>query len=547
MAFYIVHAGTSLQIVRENGTIYGTLTPPSGVTISATRPARFATLSRRVVITNAPSQNLWLDPLTFTLYKLAIAGPSVTPTASVGVSTGLTGAYSYKYSFIQKIGGILVNESPISAASNTVTLANQTLAGTIPVSADTAVTGRRVYRTVVGGAIYLFAFDVADNTTTTFDNGLADAGLGDAAPTILNAPAGTVDGTYLTLITEWKNRLWARADGVGLVDQIQRTEVDTPYQWVADTLPANSLGEDETGITGFVRRQNELGIGKRNRILKVVGTGVTGADGVPDWEVIVVSEETGILSADSIQVIRDIGYFLGIDGVYAYGSDGVVGLSRGKVDPWFTTPNFFTNTLFETCFGGYNARTDTYDLHLGAVGATTFNRWVSLTLQAGAGGKWLGPHLTTAFTPTCRATFRDAYGGYLPVVGGADGFIYLMNQSRASDLAGSAPSVGIAIGIDWITAFLNGGDPDLTHMWNQPTVLIENQGVAAGSVTVFPRLGDTDAVDGTSQPLLQQTARVRLFRWGAGRLLALRFTHAIADEDVQIYGWEQPVVTLGRR
>lgn len=543
--FYLVHAGTSLQVLRDTGAIYITLTPPPGVTISNTRRARFATLARRVIITNAPSENLWLDPLDFTLHRLALGDigaptkPSA-PVAAVGGSTGLTGAYKAWVSYVHKgTGGEVLNQGPLSDPSNIVTLANQSLAlSAIAVSTNPDVNCRRLYRTVTGGTEPLFWADIDDNTTTTFDDGTADAGLGDAAPDLGFAPAGTTPGTYMELITEWRSRIWGRAN----VDHIVYSEVEFPWAWPsANDLPAQSLGEDETGITGFIRRRDELGVGKRNRIMRVVG------NTNEDFQVIIVSEETGILASESVLVIRDEGYFQGIDGVYKFGPDGVTPLSRDKVDPWFLEDDpargaQFNRSLFSQAVGGYNPQDDSYDLHLPALSSIVLDRWVSYLLKD---RRWMGPHKTTAFTPTLRALFRDAGAAFLPIIGGADGYIYLMNRIPPNDYPGAAPSVAASIAINWISNFLNNGSPDQTHVWGQPTFHLKAQ--SAGDITLTPRLGSLTAVDGVTRLLSMLKSRERLAVWGTGQLFRLQLTHDVVDQDVELYLWEQPVSTIGRR
>lgn len=58
---------------------------------------------------------------------------------------------------------------------------------TIPVSPDTNVAKRRVYRTSVGGSVYKKVADVANNTATTYVDTLADGSLGATEPTVSTA------------------------------------------------------------------------------------------------------------------------------------------------------------------------------------------------------------------------------------------------------------------------------------------------------------------------------------------------------------------------
>ena len=121
--FYLVQAGTSLQLVKSDGTIVA-LTLPSGVSIDSTKRAVSAVLGSAVVIANSPSVNLWLDPVDFTVRTLSILPPLSAPDVAAGASTGLTGAYRVKVSYaVKDEAGAVLNESPLSAQSVSVTLA----------------------------------------------------------------------------------------------------------------------------------------------------------------------------------------------------------------------------------------------------------------------------------------------------------------------------------------------------------------------------------------------------------------------------------------
>ena len=61
MPFYLIHAGSALQKVSTAGALM-TLTLPPGVTLDPTKRARFAILNRQIVVTNAVSENIVVDP-----------------------------------------------------------------------------------------------------------------------------------------------------------------------------------------------------------------------------------------------------------------------------------------------------------------------------------------------------------------------------------------------------------------------------------------------------------------------------------------------------
>lgn len=129
-------------------------------------------------------------------YKLDVVGTNATsgvrsgigfdiykvpdPTAPTGVvSAGGsvdTGAHWYSVTYTTALGE---SHPTYTSAQITTTAGNNTVTLTIPVSTDSRVTGRKIYRTRVGDAKYLESLltTIADNTTTTYVDTLADASL----------------------------------------------------------------------------------------------------------------------------------------------------------------------------------------------------------------------------------------------------------------------------------------------------------------------------------------------------------------------------------
>ncbi len=95
--------------------------------------------------------------------------------ASPSGSGSITGVYSYKVVYVSKYGQ-LSNAGPksvdITAASH-----GQIDLTRIPVSSDTQVVARRIYRTVGNGSVWLFLTTVLDNVSTTYTDTTADGSL----------------------------------------------------------------------------------------------------------------------------------------------------------------------------------------------------------------------------------------------------------------------------------------------------------------------------------------------------------------------------------
>lgn len=104
-------------------------------------------------------------------------------TAALGSGAGNVdnGAHRYLVTFVTSDG-----ETQAGDVSSSVTVADKTVNGKVSLSAiplgSSIVTSRKIYRTTAGGSTYLLLTTIADNTTTTYTDNIADSGLGAEAP-----------------------------------------------------------------------------------------------------------------------------------------------------------------------------------------------------------------------------------------------------------------------------------------------------------------------------------------------------------------------------
>ncbi len=555
MPFTIAQLGgaagaSSLQVLQTDGTVQ-TLTLPSGVTIDPlVQRGQFAILAQKIVLVRSPSVNLIIDPYDLVVRPLGILPPFAPPNVAAGSAGALTGVYKVKVAFLTKDeGGEVINHSPLSVESAEVTLsADQLLLTNIPISPDAFVNCRRIFRTVAGGSIFFEARDIDDNFATTIEDNTPDAGLAllPEDPDLGNPP-GTVPATGLSLIVAWKDRLWARSSSPFEGDRLRYSDINRPYAWPPfNEYLASPVGEDDNGITGFLPRRDELGVCKRRRIMKVVGKDFDPDEG--DGEVVLVVEGVGCVAPFSCTVIRDIGYFLGLDGVYTLGADGITCISKDLTDPWFLSDTYFNRKFFYTALGLYNPVTDTYDLFLpslsvsgpAADGSVILDRWVSYDIRR---KQWLGIHRTSRWTSiTATAMLRDVKDQLQPTLGTAEGYLVTPNNTGASDVQNASHS---AIAIDWITKYFSGNEPDMDHVWLQASFF--NKAQAAGTLTMTAKVGDLGAADSAAQSVDMTVDRSRTQRFGEGRLLRLQFTHSTDAQDIELYGLEIPYIKIGRR
>ena len=146
----------------------------------------------------------------WTLYQPAARtyAPATAPTAAAGATGLLAGGYQYAVTFVTAYG-----ETDFSPTSTVLTVTSKQVNLTaVPVSSDTAVTSRKIYRTngTVAGVFYLVA-TISNNTATTYTDNMADSALPSQAASSANttqAPGFEVwpvpsDGTM-------KFRLWGQ-------------------------------------------------------------------------------------------------------------------------------------------------------------------------------------------------------------------------------------------------------------------------------------------------------------------------------------------------
>lgn len=95
--------------------------------------------------------------------------PTAKPILGVGGSTGLTGEYNVRYTYVRKVGNAVVAESnPSDPADETIVLDNNSLAVDIGTPSDSQVTHARLYRTLPGGDIFYLDTEIALSTAYAY-------------------------------------------------------------------------------------------------------------------------------------------------------------------------------------------------------------------------------------------------------------------------------------------------------------------------------------------------------------------------------------------
>jgi hypothetical protein len=528
MSYYLLQGAQQLYKATSAG-VYTNVTIPTTVTLRAQR-ARFAAIAKNVIMVNSPTRSLWIDE-NLTVRTQTIRPPAFAPILDGTAGGTLSGIFKVRVSFyLADAEGTIINESPLGPESEaSVALSSQWLRCRGIPKSDETITGRRLWRTTTGpGTVYYPWFDIDNNLETISADDLSDAALillG--APLNLINPPGTMPGEACELITTWKNRVFLR--GTELVDRVIYSEDGNFYQYAAGNFfDVPPLNQDEKGVTAFAARRDELGLLKRDVCWKLVGSN-------PDnWTLIKFAENIGCVSQDTVVVIRDVAYFLGEDGVYTWGPDGVISITRERVHPWFTTDETFNRAKFEDAFAGWNPLLDTYDIFLPAAGGTVINRWLSYSTTRKT---WMGPHATAAFTPNVAYAIEDTNDQLVPIICGTDGQVYQMNQTVGTDS-------GSAIVFDVDLAHLHMDAPDDLKFFGE--LAIRARVEVAGTLVITPYVGELGATAQATISMDLTTGRKRARILGIGRFVKLNFYNADNNQKLRLFGCEIPFHTIGR-
>lgn len=526
----LVQSSDDFFLVAEDG--YGAaLTVPSTVTVSLTRTPRFDVNKVHAIVVNSVDQPLIVDDAGIMLF-LSPQAPTAAPTLAVGTAGALTGVYGVKYTFaIRDLDGNIVAESGFSTSAS-VTLTSdklsvsnlQTLSGLTAANySDRYEIVRRIYRTTAGTSVYFLWYTVEDNTTTTFEDDATDA--------IISATAADSLGTapFLSHIAAFHDRLYGVDDSTNR-ERLLYSQTAQRWAWPTDnyfTMP-QVKGDTQSGITALMPRRDALGIAKSNMLIQLTG------EDDSDFRVTILSTTVGCVSQESAAVYRDSWYFLGHDGVYRWSEDGLTCISDGRVRSWFTTDTYFDRTYFDEAFAVIDVADKSYKLFLVGAGDTTVTTWVEYDIESDT---WWGPHETTAYTLTSAMQL----GAHSPLaaIGTSNGHIIIDGDARNDNES-------TAIEMEAILAPIKASDPPATTYFGHLTVEVDSQD--EGTLNIYPTIGE---LSDSEQPVMERdmsTATETLDRLGYGRFLKLRFYHNIANQIVQILGFEiDPVNIVGRR
>jgi hypothetical protein len=209
------------------------------------------------------------------LYRMGIMRPNSAPTASQSVtaSGNLTdGVYSYKVTFVNRLGHES-NPSPVSGNVTVDAAHKQVSLTTIPTKCydpitaytDTQVTARNIYRTAVNGGLWILLDTIADNTTTTYTDNLADTALTFAIEEFAYGVA-----PIFSMIEAYQGHAFMAGDPAF------KSSISFSYPDIPGAVDSNDFRDldpnDGDVITGLKSFQNMIVATKNNSIWNGTGT-----------------------------------------------------------------------------------------------------------------------------------------------------------------------------------------------------------------------------------------------------------------------------------
>jgi hypothetical protein len=222
------------------------------------------------------------------------------PSVAVGAAGVLTGNYYYQITFVTSLGETEAGTESVLVAPSTqkVELTN------IPVSSDSAVTSRNIYRTTAGGVAYQMKLvaTLANNTTTVYSDNIADGSLGVYQPWINSTGGLLFNGTTRVGIIDHETTAIGM-NALRVNTGISNTAFGT------DTLYSNTIGYDDIAVGRYALRYNTIGY--ENVVLGVLAFSAN----ISGYKNTVIGHEAGWHLADgsSVNETSNTSIFMGYD------------------------------------------------------------------------------------------------------------------------------------------------------------------------------------------------------------------------------------------
>lgn len=305
------------------------------------------------------------DSDTFTRHGVPQASATISANTA-GTGTALTGDYQYKVSYVNSN----LVEGDVSTATPTFTASSENIALTnIPTAPQShGVNQRYLYRTEAGGTTFKRLTTLSDNTTTTYEDAIADGSLGVDAPSDQGEPP-----TYSAIIYH-QGRLFVIDPTDNLV---KYSEIGNPYVFKATSFLRIGDNSGDTPV-GFDIYDNSVVVFCRSNPWIIYMPSTTDTD----WAVLRVRANFGSRSP--------LGSFKWDSRVMfpAVQNEKFVGFAALQGQTITPSASLLTNTALASELQSEKIEPDIFDVQEGQLGdivSTVYQNKAYITLTKGSG------------------------------------------------------------------------------------------------------------------------------------------------------------------
>jgi hypothetical protein len=394
--------------------------------------------------------------------------------ADASGSGSITGAYSYKVVYVSKYGQ-LSNAGP-SSVSITAASHGQIDLTRIPVSPDTQVTARRLYRTVGNGSVWLYLDQILDNVTTTYTDTTADGSLSnETAPQAGDYSDDNSVPPKCSIVYAWKKTILMAGDPQNPYTLYYSEDAES------ESFPLINALDMDAKITAIYETYAGAVIETETGKWQLIGDN-------PDFSFDKIVHGMGCVGRRAAGNARLIGYSVDRDGMRLFDLSETHKISEPIRDKYDSDIDKVNIELIHTVHS--KAKNMILQFNPDSAGAYTSIFCYQYPIDSVEAGYW-----STIVTPTAAALnfldateIEDSNGDFQILAGGDDGMVYrLFNDSSKNwvDAAGTT----YAIDTKLRTHYIRGGPLGAE-------VLGATGRIAPHSVEM--RIGDDDACNWTA-------------------------------------------------
>ncbi len=374
-------------------------------------------------------------------YQKTDEGALVANVSGVGE---LTGVYRYKVVYVSKYGQ-LSNAGP-SSVPVTAASSGQIDLTRIPVSPDTQVTSRRLYRTVGNGSIWLFLDEVYDNTTTVYTDVVADGALSnETAPQLGNFSDDNAVPPRCGIVKAWKKTIFMAGDPQNPYTLYYSEDAES------ESFPLINALDMDAKITAMYETYAGLVIETETGKWQLIGDN-------PDFSFDKIVQGMGCVGRRAAGTARLVGYSVDRDGMRLFDLSETAKISEPIRDKYDALPKLNIELIHTV-----HSRSKNMILQFNANAAGAYDsifcyQYPIDTVEAGYWSEIVTPTAAALnFQDACE--IEDANGDFQILAGGDDGMIYrLFNDASKNwvDAAGVEYAIDTRIRTHYIRAGILG-------------------------------------------------------------------------------------------